>query len=237
VLLRLFVYLFTAVFVGWALAVVGPVEACLGSSLGTDSRARRVEAVDPAGSELDHHQPVAERQKTTRLRASLPAPGALRHLVEKRDSELSSAEYAELRDLTENALVHRDIKPQNIMLTRSGAKLLDFNIASRVGDPVRTMSGTPPYQPPDADLTRWDVSTDLFAVGVTLYELVCDGKHPYPHSRPMPDVEPTDPKTYRNDLNGELAEFLLKACGNERSRRFATAAEMRAALETVRSGL
>ena len=38
--------------------------------------------------------------------------------------------------MRENALVHRDIKPQNIMLTRSGAKLLDFNIASRVGDPV-----------------------------------------------------------------------------------------------------
>ena len=38
---------------------------------------------------------------------------------------------------SENALVHRDIKPQNIMLTRTGAKLLDFNIASRVGDPVQ----------------------------------------------------------------------------------------------------
>ena len=75
--------------------------------------------------------------------------------------------------------------PQNVILTRTGAKLLDFNIASRVGDPVYTQSGTPPYQSPDADLTRWDVSTDLFAVGVMLYELLCNGNHPYSGARPM----------------------------------------------------
>src|SRR5215203_3133223 len=101
--------------------------------------------------------------------------------------------------MSENALVHRDIKPQNIMLTRSGAKLLDFNIASRVGDPVRTVSGTPPYQAPDADLTRWDVSTDLFAVGVMLYELLCNGQHPYPAAKPMVGEGIVDPRSIRAD--------------------------------------
>jgi serine/threonine protein kinase len=120
------------------------------------------------------------------------------------------------------------------MLTRSGAKLLDFNIASRVGDPVRTVSGTPPYQPPDADLTRWDVSTDLFAVGVTLYEMLCDGQHPYAQARPMPDVNPRDPRQFRKDLSAPLAQFLLKACAPERTARFQTAMEMRAALDAVR---
>ena len=71
----------------------------------------------------------------------------------RRDDELSEAEYDEWRELQDKGLVHRDIKPLNVMLTRTGAKLLDFNIASRVGDPVRTQSGTPPYQAPDADLT------------------------------------------------------------------------------------
>jgi uncharacterized protein (TIGR02653 family) len=157
--------------------------------------------------------------------------------AKKRDGEITEDEYEELMELSANALVHRDIKPQNIMLTRSGAKLLDFNIASRVGDPVKTVSGTPPYQPPDADLTLWDVSTDLFAVGVTLYELLCDGKHPYPQARPMGGVEPGDPREYRPDLPPSLAEFLLKACASHRSDRFATAAEMRAALEAVRATL
>jgi serine/threonine protein kinase len=136
--------------------------------------------------------------------------------------------------MSENALVHRDIKPQNIIVTRSGAKLLDFNIASRVGDPVRTVSGTPPYQPPDADLTRWDVSTDLFAVGVTLYELLCDGNHPYEQSRPIGGGEPRDPRRFRPGMNEALAAFLVKACAAERDQRFRTAAEMRSALEAVR---
>jgi serine/threonine protein kinase len=152
----------------------------------------------------------------------------------RREGEISSDEYDELMAMSENALVHRDIKPQNIMLTRSGAKLLDFNIASRVGDPVRTVSGTPPYQPPDADLTRWDVSTDLFAVGVTLYEMLCDGQHPYAQARPMPDVNPRDPRQFRKDLSAPLAQFLLKACAPERTARFQTAMEMRAALDAVR---
>ncbi len=155
----------------------------------------------------------------------------------KREGEITDDEYEELMALGENALVHRDIKPQNIMLTRSGAKLLDFNIASRVGDPIKTVSGTPPYQPPDADLTRWDVSTDLFAVGVTLYELLCDGEHPYPHARPALDVEPRDPRQFRRDLNDDLAAFLVRACAPERGARFQTAAEMMAALASARTSL
>jgi uncharacterized protein (TIGR02653 family) len=152
----------------------------------------------------------------------------------KNEGELSEKEYAELMAMSENALVHRDIKPQNIMLTRSGAKLLDFNIASRVGDPVMTVSGTPPYQAPDANLTRWDVSTDLFAVGVTLYELLCDGNHPYEQSRPMAGAEPRDPRQYRGDMSERLAVFLMRACASDRSERFHTAAEMSSQLEAVR---
>ena len=140
-------------------------------------------------------------------------------------------------DAEGKGLIHRDIKPRNVMLTRAGAKLLDFNIASRFGDPVHTQSGTPPYQPPDADLTRWDVSPDLFAVGVLLYQLLCNGSHPYPNAMPMVGGLVIDPRTVRSDLGPDLAEFLIKACAPASGDRFSTAAGMQLALRDVRDHL
>jgi hypothetical protein len=134
-------------------------------------------------------------------------------------------------------LVHRDINPRNVILTRTGAKLLDFNIASRVGEPVHTRSGTPPYQPPDADLTSWDVSTDLFAVGVLLYRLLCNGRHPFPNALPSLAVPVIDPRAIRPDLGGDLAAFLIRACAPASVDRFPTAAEMQLALRDIRAHL
>jgi DNA-binding helix-hairpin-helix protein with protein kinase domain len=86
-------------------------------------------------------------------------------------------------------------------------------------------------------LDRWDVSTDLFAVGVLLYQLLCNGHHPFPNAMPMVGEPVIDPRTIRADLSADLAGFLSQACAPENADRFSTAAEMLTALRTIRAEL
>ncbi len=149
--------------------------------------------------------------------------------------ELSAEEFERMQELQSSGVVHRDIKPQNLMLTPRGVKLIDFNIASRHGDPRVTHGGTYPYVPPSlglVDAATWDADPDLFATAVVLYELLC-WNHSHEHFDPQANPQPRDPRHFRPDISVELATFLLRALSPVREDRFQSAREMRLALEAV----
>jgi hypothetical protein len=81
-------------------------------------------------------------------------------------------------------VAHRDLKPSNIMLTRQGyAKVMDFGIARRIKDTVsrlthKEVSGTLPYMAPEQEQGLSDARSDIFSLGVTVYELLA-GRLPF----------------------------------------------------------
>ena len=84
-------------------------------------------------------------------------------------TEMTIEQYTQWNH-SKQGYVHRDVKPENIIIVRGrGPVLFDFNISSKVGDTVRTVSATPGYL--DAPDVRWGSSIDLYALGVTFAEV------------------------------------------------------------------
>lgn len=140
----------------------------------------------------------------------------------------------ELEEQLAEGILHRDIKPANILLELPShrAKLIDFNIASKLGQ-AEGRGGTPRYWAPDRGQPEWHPNADLFSLGIVLYELVT-ACHPFPDDNPEGGL-PTDPRQVRKDLHlsAELAGFLLKAVQPVGADRFQSAREMKEALLAV----
>lgn len=134
-------------------------------------------------------------------------------------------------------IFHRDVKPLNIVWDEQRRfVLIDFNIAAVEADDTHLV-GTRPYLPPDliVEGTRvaWDKSADPFALGVTLYELVCRA-YPWTGVRmPQPGQAPVDPRELNPNVSERFAAFLLKSIACSSAERFADAMEMRRALKEI----
>ena len=135
-------------------------------------------------------------------------------------------------------ILHRDIKPENLHLSVDNKlRILDLGVAAC---PVLEISapeeipGTPSYMAPEL-LSGGEASwrTDLYAAGVTLYQLLTR-KYPYGEIEPFQHPkfgEPVSPSRYRTDIPVWLENILLKAVARDPSSRFETAEEFRLALE------
>jgi serine/threonine protein kinase len=134
-------------------------------------------------------------------------------------------------------ILHRDIKPQNIVWdNQERFVLIDFNVASFVAD-NKDFVGTNPYLAPDLITdnykVNWDKSADTFALGITLYELVCK-QYPWGAVKiPKMSAAPTPAKELEPRISDALNAFLMKAISTNSKDRFSSAQEMLDALEAI----
>jgi len=147
-------------------------------------------------------------------------------------------------------IVHRDIKPGNVMITEAGqVKVMDFGIARAMGDAGQTMTqtsmvvGTAQYLSPEqARGETADARSDLYATGCVLYELLT-GRPPFLGdslvSVAMAHVKeaPSPPSALNPAIPPAVDAVVLTALAKDRLQRYQSAAEMRADLERARTGL
>ncbi len=152
---------------------------------------------------------------------------------------LDGIEYAHSK-----GVIHRDIKPNNFILTPGFVKITDFGIAQIICDTGVTMTGavlgTPKYMSPEQILgKKIDHRSDIYSLGVTFYEMLTgsvpfssDNSSDYEVKRGHVELSPPLLSEI-SDISGELENIVLKALSKIPDERFQTADEFRLALEKI----
>jgi serine/threonine protein kinase len=144
-------------------------------------------------------------------------------------------------------VVHRDVKPANLLLDPRGELwVTDFGLAQMGSDAGLTMTGellgTLRYASPEQALGRRglvDHRSDVYSLGATLYELltlrpIFDGRDRHELLRQIADTEPTPPRSLDRAIPEELETIILKAVAKEPGERYSTAQELADDLERFR---
>ncbi len=141
-------------------------------------------------------------------------------------------------------VVHRDLKPQNIMIDKEGnTKIMDFGIARSVKAKGITgsgvMIGTPEYMSPEqVEGEKIDHRSDIYSLGVVLYEMVTgevpfDGETPLSIALKHKDEIPGDPRNLNIQIPEDFSRVILKCMEKNRDKRYRNAAEMLSALTRI----
>ena len=148
-----------------------------------------------------------------------------------------------LQSAHEQGLIHRDIKPGNLMLTQKGSvKVTDFGIALAEGTGERLTGtggiiGTPGYLSPEACLGEpLDARTDIFALGVVFYEMLTgrlpfDDKSPYALMAAVVQAQIPDVTLLNSEVDPNTLSILTRMLARRPAERYQTCAEVVSALE------
>jgi len=145
-------------------------------------------------------------------------------------------------------VVHRDLKPQNIMVDEDGkARIMDFGIArSLYGKSITgagVMIGTPEYMSPEqVEGKEIDQRSDIYSLGVILYEMVTgrvpfEGETPFTIGVKHKSEIPKNPKEINAQLSDDLSRVILKCLEKDKAARPQSAADLRGELERIEKGM